>query len=30
MENLFEQKLEGFETYKWISVDDCSKELRSE
>ena len=27
MENLFEQKLEGFETYKWISVDDCSKEL---
>ena len=27
MENLFEQKLEGFETYKWISVDDCSEEL---
>ena len=27
MENLFEQKLEGLETYKWISVDDCSKEL---
>ena len=27
MKNLFEQKLEGFETYKWISVDDCSEEL---
>jgi len=27
MENLFEQKLEGLETYKWISVDDCSEEL---
>ena len=27
MENLFEQKLEVFETYKWISVDDCSEEL---
>ena len=27
MENLFEQKLEGFETSKWISVDDCSHEL---
>ena len=27
MENLFEQKLEGFETYKQISVDDCSEEL---
>ena len=27
MENLFEQKLEGFETSKWISVDDCSQEL---
>ena len=27
MESLFEQKLEGLETYKWISVDDCSEEL---
>ena len=27
MENLFEQKLEGLETYKWISVDDCSEKL---
>ena len=27
MENLFEQKLEGLETYKWISVDDCYEEL---
>jgi hypothetical protein len=27
MENLFEQKLEGLETYKWVSVDDCSEEL---
>ena len=27
MENKFEEKLEGFETYKWISVDDCSEEL---
>ena len=27
MENLFEQKLEGLETYKWIPVDDCSEEL---
>ena len=27
MENLFEQKLEGLESYKWISVDDCSEEL---
>ena len=27
MKNLFEQKLEGFETYKWISVDDCSEKL---
>ena len=27
MENLFEQKLEGLETYKWISVDDCSEEV---
>lgn len=27
MENPFEQKIEGIEKYRWISVDDCSEEL---
>lgn len=27
MENPFEQKIEGLETYRWISVDDCSEQL---
>ncbi len=27
MENPFEEKIEGIESYKWISVDDCSEQL---
>jgi len=27
MENKFEEKIEGLESHKWISVDDCSEEL---
>ena len=27
MKNLFEEKLEGIESYRWLSVDDCSDEL---
>ena len=27
MENQFEDKLEGIENFKWLSVDDCSEEL---
>lgn len=27
MENPFEEKIKGLETYRWISVDDCSEEL---
>lgn len=27
MKNSFEEKLEGIESYRWLSVDDCSDEL---
>lgn len=27
MENPFEEKIEGLDTYRWISVDDCSEKL---
>lgn len=27
MKNRFEEKLEGIESYRWLSVDDCSDEL---
>jgi predicted site-specific integrase-resolvase len=27
MENKFEEKINGLESHKWISVDDCSEEL---
>jgi len=27
MENRFEEKIDGLESFKWISVDDCSKEI---
>ena len=27
MENKFEEKIEGLESFKWLSVDDCSEEL---
>ena len=27
MKNPFEEKIEGLESYRWISVEDCSKEL---
>ena len=27
MENPFEQKIEGLELYRWITVDDCSEKL---
>ena len=27
MENSFEEKIEGLETHRWISVDDCSEQL---
>lgn len=27
MKNRFEEKLEGMESYRWLSVDDCSDEL---
>jgi predicted DNA-binding protein (UPF0251 family) len=27
MENPFEEKIEGLETYRWLSVDDCSEQL---
>ena len=27
MKNRFEEKLEGIESYRWLSVDDCSEEL---
>ena len=27
MENPFEQKIEGLELYRWITVDDCSVKL---
>jgi predicted site-specific integrase-resolvase len=27
MENKFEEKIEGLESHRWISVDDCSEEL---
>jgi predicted DNA-binding transcriptional regulator AlpA len=27
MENPFEEKIEGLDTYRWLSVDDCSEQL---
>lgn len=27
MKNPFEEKIEGIESYRWLSVDDCSDEL---
>lgn len=27
MKNSFEEKIEGIESYRWLSVDDCSEEL---
>ena len=27
MENPFEEKIEGLEIYRWITVDDCSEKL---
>ena len=27
MENKFEEKIDGLESHRWISVDDCSEEL---
>ena len=27
MKNPFEEKIEGIESYRWLSVDDCSEEL---
>ena len=27
MKNRFEEKLKGIESYRWLSVDDCSDEL---
>lgn len=27
MKNRFEEKIEGIESYRWLSVDDCSDEL---
>ena len=27
MKNRFEEKIEGIESYRWLSVDDCSEEL---
>ena len=27
MKNRFEEELEGIESYRWLSVDDCSEEL---
>ena len=27
MKNSFEEKIEGIESYRWLSVDDCSDEL---
>ena len=27
MENIFEEKIEGLDTYRWLSVDDCSEQL---
>lgn len=27
MKNRFEEKIKGIESYRWLSVDDCSEEL---